>query len=76
VVRRLGIFWGVEARRPIRAPASVEDLILGIEAALVEDRIAAPGDTIVLVAGVPLREKGNTNVLKLHRIGEGARLPT
>ena len=51
-------------------PVSVEDLVRRSEAALVHTGVVRQGETIALVAGIPLRESGNTNVLKIHRVGE------
>jgi pyruvate kinase len=70
VVRRLSVFWGVEARSVHPAPASVEELIRFCERDLLAENLVEPEDTIAIVAGVPLQATGNTNVMKLHRVGE------
>lgn len=71
VVRRLGILWGVEARLLAPPPASVEDLVRRSERALLEEGLLSPGDPYAVVAGVPLEETANTNLLQLRRAGEG-----
>ncbi|MBI4606142.1 MAG: pyruvate kinase [Planctomycetes bacterium] len=72
VLRRLGLVWGIETRRLARPPASVEDLIRAGEAALLAEKAVDPGDAVVLVAGMPFHQTGNTNFLKMHRIEEGS----
>lgn len=69
VVRRLGVAWGVEARLLVPAPASVEDLVRRSERVLLEEGLLSPGDPYAAVAGVPLEERANTNLLQLRRVG-------
>ncbi|MBN2489994.1 MAG: pyruvate kinase, partial [Planctomycetes bacterium] len=71
VVAHLAVVWGVEARLLQPMPSGIEDLVHRCERALLESKQLAPGDPIAIVAGVPLEEQGNTNFLKLHRVGEG-----
>jgi pyruvate kinase len=65
--RRLALVWGVE-------PILVDDLrdtdamIALAEKTMKARGIAGSGDVLVIVAGVPLGVKGNTNLIKLHRI--------
>ncbi len=70
VVRRMALFWGVEGRKIEGPPASLQDLILQCEAMLLAAKRVEPHDTVVVVAGLPFQEAGNTNMLKLYRIGE------
>ncbi len=65
--RRLSLSWGVE-------PVLVDDMrdtdsmIRLAEATLKGNGMAKSGDILLIVAGVPLGVKGNTNMIKLHRI--------
>jgi pyruvate kinase len=69
VQRKLALVWGVKAI--FLDEAAHFDLMLArAEVALVSQGLAAPGDTVVLVAGTPLQVGGRTNLLKLHRLGE------
>jgi pyruvate kinase len=70
VLRRLAIFWGVETRRLVRPPSSIEELIHSCEKALLAEKIVEPSDPVVILAGTPFHQAGNTNFLKLHRIEE------
>jgi pyruvate kinase len=71
VLRRLGLIWGIETRKLLRTPSSVEELIQSCEKALLTERLVEPNDAAVIVAGMPFHQSGNTNVLKMHRIEEG-----
>jgi pyruvate kinase len=70
VLRRLGLVWGVETRRLLRTPASVEELIKCCEVALLLEKRVQPNDAVVIIAGMPFDQTGNTNFLKMHRIDE------
>lgn len=65
--RRLSLSWGV-------TPIKVEDLrntdmmIEMAEKTLRDNHLVSPGDIIVIIAGVPLGVKGNTNTMKIHTI--------
>lgn len=65
--RRLALSWGV-------TPVLIEDLrdtdamIACAEKTMLEHGLAKSGDVIVIVAGVPLGVKGNTNMIKVHRL--------
>jgi len=69
-LRRLGLIWGIETKRLVRTPSTVEDLIEWSEKALLAERLVEPNDSVVIVSGMPFHKAGNTNFLKLHRIEE------
>jgi pyruvate kinase len=69
VVKRLALLWGVEARL-VETPPSVEHFLRSCESLLLADKLAERGDLMVFVAGIPFRTTGNTNVLKIHRVGD------
>lgn len=48
-------------------------MVTEVEEQLLRHQAAAPGDTIIIVAGTPLSEGGRTNLLKLHTIGDGGK---
>jgi pyruvate kinase len=70
VVRRMALFWGVEARKIEGPPASLEDLIRSCESMLLAAKRVEQNDTAVVVAGLPFQKAGNTNMIKLYRIRE------
>jgi pyruvate kinase len=64
VARRLAIVWGVESIvvQPYRY---IETLIEIAEQRVIDDGLAASGETIAITSGMPVGE-GGTNVLKIH----------
>jgi pyruvate kinase len=71
ILRRLSLSWGVETRKLVRTPSSVEELIQSCEKSLLSDKLVEPNEAVVIVAGMPFHQTGNTNFLKMHRIEEG-----
>jgi pyruvate kinase len=70
VVRRLALCWGVEAAHLEKPPESLRQLFRECEEKLVAEGRVKHGDTMAFVAGVPFQEKGNTNLLLIHKVGE------
>lgn len=65
--RRLALSWGVTPFL-VKDLRNTDEMIAMSEKTLSELGIVKSGDVIVIVAGVPLGVKGNTNLVKLHRI--------
>jgi pyruvate kinase len=66
VYHRLSLIWGV---RPLLVAVAVdqfESMLEQAEACLREHSLADPGDTIVIIGGLPTQQVGNTNFLKIH----------
>ncbi|MGZ6078323.1 MAG: pyruvate kinase [Myxococcaceae bacterium] len=67
VVHRLALVWGVEAHRVPRLRST--DTVMQRARDEVRRRgLAIRGERIAIVAGVPLNEPGNTNVLTVQRV--------
>ncbi len=67
VVHRLALVWGVEAHRVPRLRST--DAVMQRARGEVRRRgLAVRGERIAIVAGVPLNEPGNTNVLTVQRV--------
>lgn len=68
IARRLALVWGVH---PVASPAvnDVAEMVDHASAAALEDGIARRGDTVVVIAGLPFGESGNTNLLHVAQIG-------
>lgn len=66
--RQMAFYWGV---RPIIVPelADTESLIAEAERRAVASGLAAPGDVIVVTGHAPIAAWGETNMLKLHKVG-------
>jgi len=68
VFHTLNLLWGI---RPLLMPASAdsfEDLTRLAEDALLAKGLAAPGDTVLLLGGLPARTPKGTNFIKIHKV--------
>lgn len=68
VYHRLNLIWGLQ---PILIEEEVEVFETAIrqaEACALERRLAAPGDRILIMGGIPMQTSGGTNFLKIHQI--------
>lgn len=70
--RKCALMWGVSAVLT-KDFDLIEVMVTEVEEQLLRHQAAAPGDTIIIVAGTPLSEGGRTNLLKLHTIGDGGK---
>ena len=64
----LNLLWGTQPVLTDAQVTTVEDLVAYTERALIERRHAAPGDRILIVAGLPMSRPGGTNLLKIHTL--------
>ncbi len=65
--RRLGILWGAHAVHT-RDVESFEEMVAKSKRMALRHRIAQAGDSVVVMAGVPFRTPGSTNVLHVVRL--------
>ncbi len=65
--RRLSLSWGVEPIL-VKDMRNTDEMINMVETTMKEQGLVKTGDIVVIVAGVPLGVKGNTNIMKLQRI--------
>jgi pyruvate kinase len=70
VARILSIVYGVQAI-VARETSSTDEMMAQMERILLERGYVKPRDSVVFVAGQPIGRPGTTNLMKLHRIGEG-----
>jgi pyruvate kinase len=70
VARQLRLFWGV---RPVvvRRIGNTDQMIRQAEREALRSKKVRVGDRVVITAGLPIAQKGNTNMLKVHQIGSG-----
>lgn len=69
-VFRLALAWGV---LPVRVAefATTDEMVRVMVQAAREEGVVAWGDPVVLTAGIPFGSGGETNMLKVHVVGEG-----
>jgi pyruvate kinase len=70
VLRRLNLLWGV-VPRPMPLMETTDELIAAMDRQLLEQGLAETGDTVILVAGIPLASQTPTNFIKVHKVGKG-----
>jgi pyruvate kinase len=69
VSRTLALVWGVHAQVGSEVSSTDEMLQLSVDESL-KSGYVKNGDLVVITAGVPVGERGTTNLLKVHVIGE------
>ncbi len=67
--RRLALVWGVHALETQDA-RDVEDMVDRASVNSLGEGFAAPGDRIIIVAGMPFGSPGATNMVRLALVGE------
>lgn len=65
--RRLGLLWGAVAVHT-RDVDSFEDMVAKAKRMALRHRVVEAGDSVIIMAGVPFRTPGSTNVLHVVRI--------
>lgn len=70
VCRSLAVVYG---SKPVIAPqlASTDEMMSLMDRILLERGCVKPRDSVVFVAGQPIGRPGSTNLMKLHRVGDG-----
>ncbi|WP_134704679.1 pyruvate kinase [Ammoniphilus sp. YIM 78166] len=69
IVNRLSLVWGVVPIQFESADNTDEMMEQAIQSAI-QAKIIKQGDLIVITAGVPVREPGTTNMMKVHVVGK------
>lgn len=69
VTRRLTLVWGVHPQLGKKVTTTDEMLDHAVVESL-ETGIVKHGDLIIITAGVPVGEKGTTNLMKVHVVGD------
>ncbi|HJQ78086.1 MAG TPA: pyruvate kinase [Acidimicrobiia bacterium] len=67
--RRMAMLWGIQPHAFERRDYTDAELAAAARI-LEEEGIAATGETVVMVAGVPPNFQASTNLVKVHQIGE------
>jgi pyruvate kinase len=69
VLRRLQLVWGVYPIHAKMANSTDEMLELSVDTAM-KSKMIKHGDLVIITAGVPVRESGTTNLMKIHVVGD------
>ena len=68
VARRVQLFWGVRALVMSDEVAHHDEVVEVVDRHLLENRLARPGDCVVVLMGDPIRDRPLTNLLRVHRV--------
>jgi pyruvate kinase len=69
VSRQLSLVWGVYSQLGRTATTTDEMLAISVDEAIKTDLVNS-GDLVVITAGVPVRETGTTNLMKIHVVAD------
>lgn len=69
ICRRLSLCWGTEPRL-IDAARDTDTMVAEVEARLLMEGRVEVGDSLVILSGAPVTARAETNLLKLHRVGD------
>ncbi|MCF6092947.1 pyruvate kinase [Microaerobacter geothermalis] len=69
VMRHLALVWGVVPLQGIPAETTDEMLDIAINTSI-DSGLIKRGDLVIITAGVPVREPGTTNLMKVHIVGD------
>ena len=69
--RQLCLCWGTEPRL-IDAAHDTDEMVAEVEARLLIEGSVGVGDSLVILSGAPVTARAETNLLKLHRVGDAA----
>jgi pyruvate kinase len=68
VARRLALVWGIEPVVLDQPPEHLDDVVEQVDQELIARGMATPGDVIVVLMGSPIRERRQTNLMRVHRV--------
>ncbi|SPT52390.1 Pyruvate kinase [Actinomyces bovis] len=68
---QLAVSWGVQTYE-VPEVRHTDDMVAQVDELLQSKHIAHPGDTVVIVAGMPPGTPGSTNSIRVHHVGEQA----
>jgi pyruvate kinase len=68
VYHALNLLWGVKPLFIQNHPDTVEEMVAVFENTLLERKLVAPGDKILMMAGIPAHIPGGTNFLMVHTV--------
>ena len=68
VYHALNLLWGVRPLLVAQEAHTIQDLLGLAERTLLNRGLAAPGDRVLVVAGLPMGQPRGTNLAKIHTI--------
>ena len=68
-LNQLAVSWGVQSYE-VPEVQHTDDMVAQVDEILQDKHLAQPGDTVVIVAGMPPGTPGSTNSIRVHTVGE------
>ncbi|MES1210919.1 MAG: pyruvate kinase alpha/beta domain-containing protein, partial [Acidobacteriota bacterium] len=68
VARRIQLVWGVRPLVTGTDVGTLDEVVQAVERHLLEAKLVAPGERIIILMGHPIRDKPLTNLMRVHRI--------
>lgn len=69
ISRQLCLCWGTEPRL-LTGAEDTDEMIREVESRLLNEGQVSVGENLVILSGAPVTARAETNLLKLHRVGE------
>ena len=66
---QLAVSWGVQCYE-VPEVQHTDEMVAQVDEILQDKHLAQPGDTVVIVAGMPPGTPGSTNSIRVHTVGE------
>ena len=66
---QLAVSWGVQCYE-VPEVQHTDEMVAQVDEILQDKHLALPGDTVVIVAGMPPGTPGSTNSIRVHTVGE------
>ena len=66
---QLAVSWGVQCYE-VPEVEHTDEMVAQVDEILQDKHLAQPGDTVVIVAGMPPGTPGSTNSIRVHTVGE------
>jgi pyruvate kinase len=68
VARRIQLVWGVRPLVTGTEVGTLDEVVQAVERHLLDAKLVAPGERIIILMGHPIRDKPLTNLMRVHRI--------
>ena len=71
--RRMALIWGIDSY-VVERVTHTDSMYRQVDEVLLREKLAEVGDTVVVISGTPPGVPGGTNDLRVHRVGDAAKM--
>ena len=68
VARQIQLVWGVRPLVTGTEVGTLDEVVQAVERHLLDAKLVAPGERIIILMGHPIRDRPLTNLMRVHRI--------